>query len=683
MNADDFQSFPSLFIFDQLRVIDQIISIAGNECNPNEAILSILSESLQKASRGGRIEISNQLPNWIKRQQSILNFLPETERKIICLEIFLSKLENEKKLLDKEAILNQIAEVISNSKQNEYSLLIAKLPCWIQEYDSVFHLLRLEDRIRILCDKLSATKESNTKSIIQQIAESLSGIPENKCQQLLVDLPNWAREEEEIIPFLLPEERTEILIGKLTNDKGLFDKKTILNQIAAIISNSKQIISDSEQNEYLLLITKLPRWVQECDSVFYLLRLEDRIRILCDKLPATKESNTKSIIQQIAKSLSGISEDKCQQLLVKLPNWAREEEEIIPFLLPEERIGILIGKLTDHDIVNYESTVGEIVEILSKLNTRDREPLLQNLPKWLRFHDLIFNFLPFEKRLNHLLTNFPLADNKGESVKLDDLEKFLTLKVSSKPEIKNFRKSQLQEWLATEYEKWLIEQQRQEREKVAIQQFIDLKGKYLAKSHREHSPLSPLYPILIKIDSGEFLGGEEIQFLMQNNLFGTLAICSEMKYKITHDSWELVKASGYWRDDGQPDKSIQTTEDLLSKHNLLDPRVKAATLTTRGGAFRDLHRLGDAEQCANLAIQVNERNYYPYNLLGAIYFERGDAERGEACFLKALELGAPSRSQEAQMKSALKNAGQVEKRSVAQYLLQRDPMKYQWANYYL
>jgi cytochrome c-type biogenesis protein CcmH/NrfG len=93
--------------------------------------------------------------------------------------------------------------------------------------------------------------------------------------------------------------------------------------------------------------------------------------------------------------------------------------------------------------------------------------------------------------------------------------------------------------------------------------------------------------------------------------------------------------------------------------------------------------LEDAEHCANSAIQVDPKNYYPFNLLGAIYFERGNAVQGEVYFLKALELGAPQRSQEEQMKGALKNAGQAERQAVAQYLLKRDPVKYKWAHHYL
>jgi hypothetical protein len=140
MDINELQNFPSLFIFDQLRVIDKVISAAGSECNPNEAVLLILSESLRKASQGGRIEISRRLPDWIKKQSLILTYLPEIERKLICLDSLVSKLEFDKEIFNRETDLNQVAELISSSRQSEYSLLIGKLPRWIQECDAVFHV---------------------------------------------------------------------------------------------------------------------------------------------------------------------------------------------------------------------------------------------------------------------------------------------------------------------------------------------------------------------------------------------------------------------------------------------------------------------------------------------------------------------------------------------------------------
>jgi hypothetical protein len=252
-----------------------------------------------------------------------------------------------------------------------------------------------------------------------------------------------------------------------------------------------------------------------------------------------------------------------------------------------------------------------------------------------------------------------------------------------------------QEQRRIEHEKWLAEEQRrrelerrkheeqQDKEREAANEFGNLRSKYLAEAHKTTSPSSALYLILLKIDTDEILDNDQIDWLRPNNLWGTLAIYFQNEYKKTRDPWTLVKASGHWRDFGQPDKAITLTDSLLDKHSLVDTRAKAAILTTRGGAYRDIHNLPAAERCAHEAIRHNEASFQPYNLLGAIYFERGEAQKGEACFLRALELGAHSQAQEAQMQGALENAGQVEQKAVARYLLQRDPIKYKWAEYYL
>jgi hypothetical protein len=258
----------------------------------------------------------------------------------------------------------------------------------------------------------------------------------------------------------------------------------------------------------------------------------------------------------------------------------------------------------------------------------------------------------------------------------------------------NRRRMEHEQWLAKErllreeeqrhreLERQKPEEQRH-KEQTAAQEFSELKVKHLAESHEATSPSSTLYPILLQIDDQELLDDDKIDWLKRNSLWGTLAIYFQNEYRKTQDVWALVKASAHWRDAGQPDKAIKLTDYLLGKHSLVEARAKSAILTTRGGAYRDVHDLSEAEWCAREAIRYNEMSFQPYNLLGAIYFERGEAEKGEACFLRALELGAPSQAQEVQMQGALKNAGEVEQKAVAQYLLQRDPIKYKWAEYYL
>jgi len=202
MDITDLNDFPNLFIFDQLRIIDKIISLAGNELNPDQSVLLILSDSLRTASYGGRIEISRQLPDWIKKENEILKYLPNKERKLISLDSLLLKLKYGEKTSVQRTYLNQISELISGCSQSEYSLLVEKLPQLIQESDPVFYCLRLEDKINILNEKLKNIEEINFKPVAQQIVKTLSTLSENEYTQLLTRLPHWVIERQEIFPFL-------------------------------------------------------------------------------------------------------------------------------------------------------------------------------------------------------------------------------------------------------------------------------------------------------------------------------------------------------------------------------------------------------------------------------------------------------------------------------------------------
>lgn len=621
MDMIDLQNFPRLFIFDQLRVMDQLISVAGNEYNPNEEVILSLAEALRKASQGGRVEMSRRLPNWIKKQHVILMYLPDIEKSFISLDSLVSNLKYGEKAPSQESNLKKIVEFISSSNKNEYSLLIERLPRWMQECDVVFHTLEFESKIRIVCTSESNMESESSIFIVQQTVKILSELSEKERQKLLLRLPQWIAEQEEVFSFFSPEEKIKTLISK----------------------SSSKSVRDSE-----------------------------------------------SLASQIAEELSKVSADKFQYFLDKLPDWIKEKPKIFNLLTPGEKIKILFTK--SNNSVDNVFLISEIVEILSELSMRERKAIFLILPNKIQLCDSILALLSFDIKFNFILKQASIESQ----VNLEDADfkKKLISDIKSNLKIQDFDKENLQKWLIYKHGQWLLDLQkkeqealfelkRQEQEQVGVQQFVNLKKKYLVEGYNHESPLDPLHPILIKIDSDEWLEEEQIEFLKGKYLFATLAIFFQNKYKNTFNPWDLVKASGYWRDARYPNESIQITNDLLNQRNSLNGDIRGAILTTRGGAFRDLRAYEDAERCANSAVQINPRNYYPYNLLGALYFERGNAEQGEEYFLKALELGAPRRSQEKQMKRALNNAGHGERQAIAQYLLQRDPVKYRWAVHYL
>ena len=218
--------------------------------------------------------------------------------------------------------------------------------------------------------------------------------------------------------------------------------------------------------------------------------------------------------------------------------------------------------------------------------------------------------------------------------------------------------------------------------------FADLKRKYQAESFKETSPLSQLYKILVKLESREFLDHRDLDWLTKNcpkgriRMFaGRVALNCEHCFKEGGNQWRAVRACSFWRMAEKPLNGVKITETLARPPYAGDPKLKAAILTTRGGAFRDLKKLDEAEACAQQAIKLDQQ-YYPYMLLGAVYYQKGDPQRGDVYFAQAVNLGAKPQAQEYEIKKAVDQAGADEQRIVAQYLLNKDPIKYHWATKY-
>lgn len=221
----------------------------------------------------------------------------------------------------------------------------------------------------------------------------------------------------------------------------------------------------------------------------------------------------------------------------------------------------------------------------------------------------------------------------------------------------------------------------QEKELAAKKNFEKLKVKYHVENHRETSPVSNLYRILLDIESDERLEEEHISWLKQNRLHHLLVRYYENRYKISNDPWELIKAASCWRN-LDPQKTLELSEQISINHPNAEPNVKAAALTTKGGAYRDLNDLQSADQCAHKALGYYESRY-PYSLLGAIAFQLGNLDQGEAFFQKAAELGSSKKEEQNHMRSSLEKSDPDVKTKIAEHLLKRDPQKFHWAMFYL
>ena len=206
-------------------------------------------------------------------------------------------------------------------------------------------------------------------------------------------------------------------------------------------------------------------------------------------------------------------------------------------------------------------------------------------------------------------------------------------------------------------------------EDEANQAFRRLKEKYQVAWYDEFSPISRLNRVLMEIDDGKILTEGDEHWLSDEGLFQALALYYERVGK-------LASAGSNWRKANRPDRTIEITEDERLHNN-------SAILTTRGGALRDLGALDEAERCGQTAIKLAPKDFYPYNLLGAVYFQRGDPEEGDKYFQVARSLGSRPYDEISNIRSAIEKAGADEKRRVIEYLLRKDPERYRWTRSYI
>lgn len=213
---------------------------------------------------------------------------------------------------------------------------------------------------------------------------------------------------------------------------------------------------------------------------------------------------------------------------------------------------------------------------------------------------------------------------------------------------------------------------------AADDEFAALKNRYGVKSQQETDSKSPLYPMLRRIAEGKSLNEEDAEWLIAHRIDILVAVHYELCFKERGDLWMLVKASSAWRRAGLPQNAIRATQGGLTGESV----VLAALNTTRGGAFRDLGHVSEAEECANRAIALNSKSFHPYNLLGAICYQCGRFIDGDKCFARAMALGSSSKAQETVIRLAVQDASPLIGRTLAQHLLRRDPEAFGWASRY-
>ncbi|MEH1998276.1 MAG: hypothetical protein V7L00_05920 [Nostoc sp.] len=205
-------------------------------------------------------------------------------------------------------------------------------------------------------------------------------------------------------------------------------------------------------------------------------------------------------------------------------------------------------------------------------------------------------------------------------------------------------------------------------------------------------PLEPFYAIMVKLEKKERLDPKFVFQLMEEGLLSNDREIALAYYRLeaefyeqelgrTGHKWNIATASGYWRKANEPERALKLTNIDLNRVN--DSNLKSAILVTRGAAFRDSHKLDDAEDCAKKAMDYQPDSHQPYTLMGAICYDRHDYEQGNYWFEQAIQRGAEIKDIDAEIKRVIRSTKNEEKRhKAAEYLLKKDSQRYSWAKSY-
>lgn len=221
-------------------------------------------------------------------------------------------------------------------------------------------------------------------------------------------------------------------------------------------------------------------------------------------------------------------------------------------------------------------------------------------------------------------------------------------------------------------------------------EFAALKVKYRIIDY--NFPFDPFYAIMVKLEREERLDPVLVVQLIQQKLLASHgkiamayhrleALFYDREYERTGDKWNLPNASSHWRKADEPESALKVTENL-DFDQIKENKLKSALLTTRGGAFRDIDKLDDAQKCALKAIEYQPQSHHPYTLMGAICYERGQYSQGDDWFNKAIKRGAESEDIDSELKRVVKNAKDEKRQEVVEYLLTKNPQRYAWAKAY-
>jgi len=198
----------------------------------------------------------------------------------------------------------------------------------------------------------------------------------------------------------------------------------------------------------------------------------------------------------------------------------------------------------------------------------------------------------------------------------------------------------------------------------------------------EDGALSRLAQILEKVESGDVVDHLDIEWLKSKKQFSLLSQAYLIIFDNSKKVWDLVMLCKYLRRSKSPDVAIEQS-NRINIDRINDVKAASALLTTQGGSYRDLNKLDAAINSAQRAISAHQHTYHPYNLMGALLYQKGMPADGDWYFDRAISLGSPPKTQEDAIRQTIQLAAPDARRAIADYLLSKSPDVYGWVRRFM
>jgi len=200
----------------------------------------------------------------------------------------------------------------------------------------------------------------------------------------------------------------------------------------------------------------------------------------------------------------------------------------------------------------------------------------------------------------------------------------------------------------------------------------------------EHYPR--VMSLLRRVSNGDRLSADDIVWLqteaedcwteeLQRAWYTIEAVALTREWESSRDPWKAINASSHWRKAAKPNSALGLTDEALAKAGT-DAKARSALLTTRGGAFRDLHNLDEAKAQGLAAHELTPKDFRPCTLLGAVHIELGDLMAGREWYLKAEKLGADRHSIDQDLRALLSRTSRSQRQRIIEFLIAQDAERF-------